>query len=75
MSVYEMHVGSWRPGLSYRELADQLHYAGYIFVAIIVLFIGLVFLSKKVIERAERKHLTADDEPTARQGIQDDVKD
>jgi 1,4-alpha-glucan branching enzyme len=24
MSVYEMHVGSWRPGLSYRELADQL---------------------------------------------------
>jgi 1,4-alpha-glucan branching enzyme len=24
MSVYEMHVGSWRPGLSYRELADEL---------------------------------------------------
>ena len=24
MSVYEMHVGSWRPGLGYRELADQL---------------------------------------------------
>ncbi|WP_207454885.1 1,4-alpha-glucan branching protein GlgB [Desertivibrio insolitus] len=24
MSVYEVHVGSWRPGLSYRELADQL---------------------------------------------------
>lgn len=24
MSVYELHVGSWRPGLSYRELADQL---------------------------------------------------
>ncbi|HEU4422913.1 MAG TPA: 1,4-alpha-glucan branching protein GlgB, partial [Pilimelia sp.] len=24
MSVYEMHLGSWRPGLSYRELADQL---------------------------------------------------
>jgi 1,4-alpha-glucan branching enzyme len=24
MSVYEIHVGSWRPGLSYRELADQL---------------------------------------------------
>ncbi|NEM91586.1 1,4-alpha-glucan branching protein GlgB [Galbitalea soli] len=23
-SVYEMHVGSWRPGLGYRELADQL---------------------------------------------------
>jgi 1,4-alpha-glucan branching enzyme len=24
MSVYELHVGSWRPGLSYRELADHL---------------------------------------------------
>ncbi|HLQ55533.1 MAG TPA: 1,4-alpha-glucan branching protein GlgB [Streptosporangiaceae bacterium] len=27
MSVYEVHLGSWRPGLSYAELADQLtHY-------------------------------------------------
>jgi 1,4-alpha-glucan branching enzyme len=24
MSVYEMHLGSWRPGLGYREVADQL---------------------------------------------------
>ncbi|MGP7959978.1 1,4-alpha-glucan branching protein GlgB [Sanguibacter sp. A247] len=24
MSVYEVHVGSWRPGLGYRELAEQL---------------------------------------------------
>ncbi len=24
MSVYEMHLGSWRPGLGYRELADPL---------------------------------------------------
>jgi len=24
MSVYEIHIGSWRPGLGYRELADQL---------------------------------------------------
>jgi 1,4-alpha-glucan branching enzyme len=33
ISVYEMHVGSWRPGLGYRELADQLvdylHETGY----------------------------------------------
>jgi 1,4-alpha-glucan branching enzyme len=28
MSVYELHVGSWRPGLGYRELADQL--VGYV---------------------------------------------
>lgn len=24
MSTYEVHLGSWRPGLSYRELADEL---------------------------------------------------
>jgi len=24
MSVYEVHLGSWRPGLGYRDLADQL---------------------------------------------------
>ncbi|MET4582031.1 1,4-alpha-glucan branching enzyme [Conyzicola nivalis] len=24
MSVYEVHLGSWRPGLGYREAADQL---------------------------------------------------
>jgi 1,4-alpha-glucan branching enzyme len=28
MSVYEVHLGSWRPGLSYRQLADQL--TGYV---------------------------------------------
>ncbi|MFB7891170.1 DedA family protein [Microbacterium sp. NPDC056044] len=45
---------------TYRELADQIHYAGYIFVGVIVLFLVLVFVSKKVIERAERKHLEND---------------
>jgi alpha-1,4-glucan:alpha-1,4-glucan 6-glycosyltransferase len=24
MSVYEVHIGSWRPGLGYRQLAEQL---------------------------------------------------
>ncbi|MHB1800879.1 MAG: 1,4-alpha-glucan branching protein GlgB [Actinomycetes bacterium] len=24
MSIYEMHLGSWRPGLSYRQIADAL---------------------------------------------------
>ena len=24
MSIYELHVGSWRPGLTYRQLADEL---------------------------------------------------
>ena len=48
---------------TYREVADQLHYAGYLFVGVIVVFVALVFVSKKVIERAERKHLV--DEPPA----------
>jgi membrane-associated protein len=65
---------------TYREVADQIHYAGYIFVAVIVVFIALVFVSKKIIERAEHKHLLAADEilPDAlpsQGGIQDDVKD
>lgn len=30
MSVYEVHLGSWRPGLSYREMAHQLaEYVGW----------------------------------------------
>ncbi|GAA1912818.1 hypothetical protein GCM10009775_01730 [Microbacterium aoyamense] len=44
---------------TYRELADQLHYAAYIFVGIIVLFLVGVFVAKKLIERSERKHLDA----------------
>ena len=42
---------------TYRELADQLHYAGYLFVGVIVLFLIAVFVGKKLIERAERRHL------------------
>jgi len=65
---------------TYRELADQLHYAGFIFVGIIIVFIALMFVSKKVIERAERKHLTEGDENggtgvASQGGIQDDMSD
>jgi 1,4-alpha-glucan branching enzyme len=28
LSVYEVHIGSWRPGLSYRQLAEEL--TGYV---------------------------------------------
>ena len=45
---------------SFRELATQLHFAGYIFVGVIVVFLALVFVAKKVIERVERKHLVDD---------------
>ena len=42
---------------TYRELADRLHYAGYIFVSIIVVFLALIFLAKKLIQRREARHL------------------
>lgn len=61
---------------TYRELADQLHYAGYVFVGVIVLFLVLVFVSKKIIERVERKHFDQDGEPDATEGgAAADVKD
>lgn len=41
---------------TFRELSETIHSAGYIFVGAIVLFLVLVFVAKKVIERAERKH-------------------
>ncbi|MGZ8804006.1 MAG: DedA family protein [Microbacterium sp.] len=50
---------------TYRELADQLHFAGYIFVGIILGFLLLVYASKKVIERMEHKHLHEDDAESA----------
>ena len=55
---------------SFRDLVDRVHFAGYIFVGVIVVFLLLVLLSKKIIARLERRHLDADD---AEQGV--DVKD
>lgn len=61
---------------TYRELADQLHYAGYIFVAVIVVFLVLVYVIKKIIERSERKHLEHDASADGTAGApMPDVKD
>ena len=49
-------VGSLAAG-SYRQLADQLHSAGYIFVGIIAAFILLVVLVKKLLSRSEERHM------------------
>jgi len=51
-------VGSLAAG-SYRELSRELHWAGYIFVAIIAVFIVLVFLVKKVLQKREAAHMGA----------------
>lgn len=45
---------------TYREVASQVKYAGYLFVGIIVVFLVLVFVGKKIIERAERRHFEHD---------------
>jgi len=58
---------------TYRELADRLHFAGYVFVGVIVVFLVLVWAAKKVIERVERKHFDVGDHPA--RGSADDVKD
>ena len=58
---------------TYRELADRIHYAGFVFVGIIVAFLVLVYIGKKVLERIERRHLA--DEQDSLEPVRDDVKD
>jgi membrane protein DedA with SNARE-associated domain len=59
---------------TYRELADKIHYAGYLFVGVIVVFLVLVFVGKKIIERLEHRHMHEDD--TAPSGLlEEDVED
>ena len=58
---------------TYRELADRIHYAGYVFVGIIVVFLLLVYIGKKVLERIERRHLAEEQDSLEPAG--DDVKD
>nr|WP_243847576.1 DedA family protein [Microbacterium ulmi] len=61
---------------TYRELADRLHFAGYIFVGVIVLFFVLVFLAKKIIQRVESRHLDGDEEDIVRSGVpEEDMED
>ncbi|MFT4260559.1 DedA family protein [Microbacterium sp.] len=55
---------------SFDRLKEQVHFAGYIFVGIIVAFLVIVLLSKKIIARLERRHLDHDDT-----NIGPDVKD
>jgi membrane protein DedA with SNARE-associated domain len=52
-------VGSAAAG-GYRSLSDELHWAGYLFVGVIVLFFLLVWVSKKVLMRLEARHMSDD---------------
>ncbi|MEV7967123.1 1,4-alpha-glucan branching enzyme [Sphaerisporangium sp. NPDC088356] len=68
MSLYEVHLGSWRPGLTYRELAEVLpeYVAGLGFTHVELL---------PVAEHASDEYLsTAFYAPTARYGGPDDFR-
>ena len=49
----------WAAAGTYRELAGTLRYAGYIFVAIIVVFLLVVVIVKTLLERSEARHMTS----------------
>ena len=55
-AVTYVSVGSAAAG-TYRELADRLHYAGYIFVGIIAAFLVLIVIVKKVLNRSQERHM------------------
>ena len=47
----------WLAAGSYRELSRELHWAGYVFVAVIAVFLIGVWAAKKLILRAEARHM------------------
>lgn len=55
---------------SFRELVDRAHFAGYLFVGAIALFLILAFVGKKLLHRVESRHIDAIDVTT-----EADVKD
>lgn len=61
-SMY-VSVGALAAG-SYRELSDRLHYAGYVFVGIIVAFLLAVYIVKKILVRVEARHMAHGDDTT-----------
>ena len=52
----------------FRELVDRVHFAGYVFVGVIVVFALLVLLGKKLLGKWEARHMRAvetDETPTS----------
>ncbi len=47
----------WLAAGSYRQLSTQLHSAGYLFAAIIAIFLVIVVLVKKAVTRVEAHHM------------------
>jgi membrane protein DedA with SNARE-associated domain len=55
-SIAYVSAGSAAAG-TYRQLADQLHYAGYIFVGIIAAFLLVAYVVKLAIKRTQERHM------------------
>jgi len=55
----------------YRHMADSLHQAGYVFVGIILAFIVLAYVVKKIIARSERHHLEHHRRHPGASGVED----
>ncbi|MCZ4066345.1 DedA family protein [Microbacterium sp. H37-C3] len=49
---------------TYREISDNIQYAGYLFVGVIVAFLLLAYLVKRLISRREARHLRLEEEKT-----------
>ena len=58
-------VGSLAAG-SYRDMSQSLHFAGYIFVGIIAVFLLVIVLVKKRLSKSEARHMSAADVPEER---------
>ncbi|MBH0115707.1 DedA family protein [Salinibacterium sp. NG253] len=55
-SIGYVSVGALTAG-SFRELLDQLHYAGYIFVAVVAALAIIAFVAKKLLHRSQQRHM------------------
>ena len=55
-------VGAFAAG-SFEALLSRLHYAGYVFVGIVAVFSIAVIIVKKLLERAERRHMEQESGP------------
>lgn len=45
---------------SFRELVDRVHFAGYLFVGVIAVFLLVIFVIKKVLQRVELRHMQSE---------------
>jgi membrane-associated protein len=61
-AVAYVSVGSAAAG-GYRELSQQLHFAGYVFVGVIALFLVLAFVVKKWLGHREARHMEQEEPP------------